>query len=172
MVAAFKEGAEAAGHEVEVLHVGKMKIGGCLGCEYCHTRGEGKCVQKDDMEKVIPAYQGSDMVVFASPIYYFDMTAQLSAAIQRVYCIGKPTATRTVPGRSSRRSGNSRRSCDRAGGSARRWTGTARIRPCGTDVRKYQKRYNIVERQPALPAGRFAVGGDLPLLDDSTCPVL
>ena len=96
MVAAFKEGAEAAGHEVEVLHVGKMKIGGCLGCEYCHTRGEGKCVQKDDMEKVIPAYQGSDMVVFASPIYYFDMTAQLSAAIQRVYCIGKPAAKKAA----------------------------------------------------------------------------
>lgn len=67
-----------------------MKINGCLGCEYCHTKGEGKCVQKDDMEKVIPAYIDSDMVVFASPIYYFDMTAQLAAAIQRVYCIGKP----------------------------------------------------------------------------------
>ena len=42
------------------------------------------------MEKVIPAYLDSDMIVFATPVYYFDMTAQLSAAIQRVYCIGKP----------------------------------------------------------------------------------
>ena len=91
MVDAFSEGAKAAGHEVEILHVGKMKIGGCLACEYCHTKGEGKCVQKDDMEKVIPAYQSADMVVFASPIYYFGMTAQMMAAIQRVYCIGKPT---------------------------------------------------------------------------------
>ncbi|MBQ8933159.1 MAG: flavodoxin family protein [Eubacterium sp.] len=90
MVAAFEEGAKAAGHEVEVLHVGKMKIAGCLGCEYCHTKGEGKCIQKDDMEKVMPAYLDCDMVVYASPIYYFGMTAQLHAAIQRVYCIGKP----------------------------------------------------------------------------------
>ena len=90
MVDAFAEGAKDAGHEVDILHVGKMKIAGCLGCEYCHTRGEGKCVQKDDMEKVIPAYLDSDMIVFATPVYYFDMTAQLSAAIQRVYCIGKP----------------------------------------------------------------------------------
>ena len=90
MVDAFCEGAKEAGHEVEVLHVGKMKIGGCMGCEYCHTKGEGKCVQKDDMEKVMPAYLDSDMVVFASPIYYFGMTAQIMAAIQRVYCIGKP----------------------------------------------------------------------------------
>lgn len=90
MAEAFAEGAKAAGHEVEILHVGKMKIAGCLGCEYCHTNGEGKCVQKDDMEKVMPAYMDSDMVVFASPIYYFGMTAQITAAIQRVYCIGKP----------------------------------------------------------------------------------
>ena len=55
MVNAFAEGAKEAGHEVEILHVGKMKIGGCLACEYCHTKGEGKCVQKDDMEKVMPA---------------------------------------------------------------------------------------------------------------------
>jgi len=90
MVNAFAEGAKEAGHEVEVLHVGKMKINGCLGCEYCHTKGEGKCIQKDDMEKVIPAYREADMIVFASPVYYFGATAQLQAAIQRVYCIGKP----------------------------------------------------------------------------------
>ena len=90
MIEAFRQGAEAAGHEVEVLHVGKMKINGCLACEYCHGKGEGKCIQKDDMEKVLPAYLESDMIVFASPIYYFAPTAQLEAAWQRVYCIGKP----------------------------------------------------------------------------------
>lgn len=90
MVDAFKEGAESAGHEVEVFHVGRMKIAGCLGCEYCHTKGEGACVQKDDLEKILPAYKEADMIVFASPIYYFAMTAQMEAAIQRVYCIGKP----------------------------------------------------------------------------------
>ena len=90
MVDAFAEGAKAAGHEVEILHVGRMKIAGCLGCEYCHTKGEGKCIQRDDIDKVIPSYLDADMVVYASPVYYFDMTAQLSAAIQRVYCIGKP----------------------------------------------------------------------------------
>ncbi len=90
MVSAFAEGAKEAGHEVEILHVGKMKINGCLGCEYCHGKGEGSCVQKDDMEKVMPAYKEADMIVFASPIYYFGMTAQLVAAVQRVYAIGKP----------------------------------------------------------------------------------
>lgn len=90
MVKAFAEGAESAGHEVCVLHVGKMKIGGCLGCEHCHLSGEGKCVQRDDMEKVYPAYAEAEMLVFASPIYYGNITAQLTAAIQRMYAIGKP----------------------------------------------------------------------------------
>ena len=90
MVQAFCEGAKAAGHDVEEYQVGKMKIAGCMGCEYCHTKGEGKCIQKDDMEKVMPAYLESDMIVYASPIYYFGMSAQMMAAIQRVYCIGKP----------------------------------------------------------------------------------
>ncbi len=96
MVQAFCEGAEAAGHEVEEYQVGRMKIAGCLGCEYCHTKGEGTCVQKDDLEVILPAYKEADMVVFASPIYYFTMTAQMEAAIQRVYCIGAPTKAKKV----------------------------------------------------------------------------
>lgn len=90
LVESFREGAESAGHEVEVYQVGQMKIAGCLGCEYCHTKGNGSCIQKDDLELIMPAYKEADMIVFASPIYYFTMTAQMEAAIQRVYCIGKP----------------------------------------------------------------------------------
>ena len=90
MINAFAEGAKEAGHEVEIQHVGKMKINGCLACEYCHGKGEGTCIQKDDMVKVMPAYKEADMIVYASPIYYFGLTAQMMAAMQRVYAIGKP----------------------------------------------------------------------------------
>lgn len=96
MCEAFAEGAKEAGHEVEILHVGRMKIGGCLGCDYCHTKGEGTCIQKDDFEQVLEAYKTADMVVFASPIYYFGMTAQMMATIQRVFCIGKPAASKAA----------------------------------------------------------------------------
>ena len=54
LVSAFQKGAQAAGHEVVVCPVGTMNIKGCLGCEYCHTKGEGTCIQKDDMQKVYP----------------------------------------------------------------------------------------------------------------------
>ena len=96
MVQAFCEGAKAAGHEVEEYQVGKMKIAGCLACEYCHTKGNGVCIQNDDLDKIMPAYKEADIIVFASPIYYFTMTAQMEAAIQRVYCIGKPAAKKAA----------------------------------------------------------------------------
>ena len=96
MVQAFAEGAREAGHEVEILHVGRMKIAGCMGCMYCKTKGEGVCVQKDDLEKIMPAYKEADLIVFASPIYYFTMTAQIESAIQRVFCIGKPAKAKKV----------------------------------------------------------------------------
>ena len=93
----FAECAQECGHEAEVVKVGTMKIAGCKACEYCHGKGEGACVQKDDMDKVIEAYKDCDVLVLASPIYYFGMTAQIEAAIQRVYCIGKPPkATKAV----------------------------------------------------------------------------
>ena len=97
MVEAFREGAESAGHTVEEVQVGKMKIAGCLACEYCHDKGEGQCIQKDDWDKVRPALEDCDMVVFASPIYYFTMTAQIQAAIQRSYCMMQfPKATKAA----------------------------------------------------------------------------
>ena len=73
-----------------------MTIAGCLGCEYCHTKGNGECIQRDDLEKLMPAYKEADMIVYASPIYYFTMSAQTEAAIQRVYCIGKPAKAAKV----------------------------------------------------------------------------
>ena len=53
-------------------------------------KARGICIQKDDLEKILPAYREADMIVFATPVCCFTMTAQMEAAIQRVYCIGKP----------------------------------------------------------------------------------
>lgn len=87
MVEAFAETAREGGHTVEVIRVASKKIAGCLGCRYCFTH-EGACVQKDDMIGVVESLQDADMVVFASPIYWFDITAQEKAAIDRLYAFG------------------------------------------------------------------------------------
>ena len=76
MTQAFTKGAEKKGHEVVNLPVGTMKIRGCMACEYCFSHN-GECAQKDDMTQVYAELKDADMVVFASPIYWFDITAQL-----------------------------------------------------------------------------------------------
>lgn len=90
MVSAFAEGAQEAGHEIKEFNVAHMNIRGCMACEYCHTKKNSVCVQKDDMQEIYPEIIESDMVVFASPIYYFTLSAQLQAAIHRTYAIGIP----------------------------------------------------------------------------------
>ena len=55
MINAFAEGAQSAGHEVEVLHVGRMNIGGCKACEYCHGKGKGKCIQRMILKSSSPS---------------------------------------------------------------------------------------------------------------------
>ncbi len=90
MVAAYAGGARVAGHEVTVINVCKKKIGGCLACEYCHTKGDGKCVQQDDMQEVYPLMEEAEMLVLASPVYYHSFTGQLQCAINRIYALEKP----------------------------------------------------------------------------------
>lgn len=89
LVNAFKEGAESKGHEVNVINVAHKNIRGCMACGYCHNNN-GTCVQQDDMQEIYPQIQDADMIVFASPIYYFIMSAQLEAVIHRFYAIGTP----------------------------------------------------------------------------------
>ena len=89
LVNAFKDGAESNGHEVTLLNVAHKKVNGCMGCNYCHGHGS-QCVQKDDMQEIYPLLQDAEMIVFASPIYYFTMSAQLQSVIQRFYAINNP----------------------------------------------------------------------------------
>ena len=66
MITAFCEGLEAAGHEWDVYDVCKMNIHGCLACEYCHTKGNGQCIQKDDMQNIYQQLQEAEMLVIAA----------------------------------------------------------------------------------------------------------
>ena len=89
LVNAFKEGAESKGHDVNVVNVAHKNIKGCMAWNFC-KRNNGQCVQKDDMQEIYPLIQDADMIVFASPIYYFIMSGQLESVIHRFYAINAP----------------------------------------------------------------------------------
>lgn len=80
----FIEGAKEAGHEVFRFDAAFKNIHGCLGCDTCITKGKG-CVYKDDMGELNPRLLESDAIVFASPIYYYNINAQVKAVIDRFY---------------------------------------------------------------------------------------
>lgn len=90
MIEAFREGAETAGHQVDVADVCRMKIGGCLACEYCHTKGSGSCIQKDGMQTIYALLKEAEMIVIASPIYYHGISGQLKCVLDRFYSAAYP----------------------------------------------------------------------------------
>ncbi|MBR2812895.1 MAG: flavodoxin family protein [Solobacterium sp.] len=81
LVDAFVRGAQEAGHTCEVIDAAHASVHPCIGCIHCGY--EGPCVQKDDMEKIRKSLLSSDMVVFATPLYYYGMSAQLKIIVDR-----------------------------------------------------------------------------------------
>ena len=96
MAEEFKNAAEAAGHRVTLDNVAHKHIAGCLACEYCHTKGNGACIQKDDMQELYPLMAEAEVLVLAAPIYYFTLSAQLQAPIQRMYCVNAPAKVKKM----------------------------------------------------------------------------
>ena len=87
LVAAFTRGAESAGHTVEMVSLLKNEVKGCLGCNACRY---GKpCVQKDAFNDLIPKIKAADCIVFASPLYFWTLSARIKAFIERFYCIAE-----------------------------------------------------------------------------------
>ena len=91
MVTAFAEGAELVGNQVTIIDVCKKNIKGCIACEYCHTKGHGVCIQKDDMEEIYEMLKETEMLVIASPIYYHGISGQLKCTIDRFYSAAYPS---------------------------------------------------------------------------------
>ncbi len=85
LVGAFLRGAQEAGHTTYKLSLAKNRINGCVHCMQCGKNGY--CVQKDAMEALYPELERADLVVFASPIYFWQITSQMKAAIDRLYAL-------------------------------------------------------------------------------------
>ena len=77
----FMRGAKESGNEVEKIRVAEKQIGYCRGCYAC--RDTGKCAIQDDMEGVLQKIIDADVLVLASPVYFYSIDAQLKALIDR-----------------------------------------------------------------------------------------
>lgn len=80
----FMKGAVESGNEVEKIRVSEKKIDFCTGCYAC--RDTGVCAIKDDMADVMQKIIDADVIVLASPVYFYSIDAQLKALIDRTVC--------------------------------------------------------------------------------------
>jgi multimeric flavodoxin WrbA len=80
----FVLGATEAGCQVEKIFIGGKRINYCIACDACQGNG-GKCVQKDDMAEILDKMISADVIVMATPVYFYTMNAQMKTLIDRTY---------------------------------------------------------------------------------------
>ena len=78
----FVEGAQAAGNEVEKISLSGKEIQFCRGCMACHKLGH--CAIKDDVNDIMAKVMEADVIVWATPIYYYEMSGQMKTLIDRM----------------------------------------------------------------------------------------
>ena len=81
----FAAGAKEAGNKVEKVRIADLKIGYCTGCYACQKTG--KCVIRDGAQKVIDKMMAADVIVLASPVYFYSVSAQLKALFDRTVVV-------------------------------------------------------------------------------------
>lgn len=77
----FLRGAQEAGHDVEKIFLRERNIAYCTGCGVCNQTH--KCVQKDDMAEILDKMVRADVIVLATPVYFYTMDAQMKTLIDR-----------------------------------------------------------------------------------------
>ena len=80
----FAEGARE-NNEVEIISVADYHVNPCIGCNSCFEREGHGCFQKDDMQKIYAKLAEADVIVAASPVYFYGISAQLKAVIDRLH---------------------------------------------------------------------------------------
>ena len=91
MLTHLVQGMIDAGAEVEVVNLRKKKIKNCIGCFTCWTKTPGKCIHKDDMtNEIFPKLLASDLVVYATPLYYHFMNGAMSTFMERTLPAAQP----------------------------------------------------------------------------------
>ncbi|MFW9805761.1 MAG: flavodoxin family protein [Candidatus Thorarchaeota archaeon] len=86
----FIEGAKLSGTDIEKHHIVDLDLNGCRGCFNCWWVTPGKCVQKDDMEKIRPAIEEADVMLLGTPIYGRNVTHHVQKLLERTFVFTLP----------------------------------------------------------------------------------
>lgn len=92
-ISAFAEGA-SQNAQVEIIDAAKLNIGGCNGCEVCQCHLG--CVAQDDTNATVDKLVAADLIVWATPVYWWGVTAQLKLVIDKCYCRGAQLKNKAI----------------------------------------------------------------------------
>ena len=81
---AFAKGA-GKNNTVEIISVADYKVNPCIGCNSCFKRKGNECFQNDDMSAIYGKLKNADILVIASPVYFYGISAQLKAVVDRLH---------------------------------------------------------------------------------------
>ena len=92
LIEAFEDGAKSVGNQLNTFYLDEMDIHSCKGCLRAGKDPKSPCSQKDDMDMIYAEFEDTDVVVFASPLYFWTITGTLKTAADRLYaeleCLG------------------------------------------------------------------------------------
>ena len=91
----FLDGAKDAGNDAEKIFLRDKTINYCLACDGCKKNG-GTCVHDDDMSEILDKMTAADVLVLATPVYFYTMDAQMKAVIDRTYAVYPGLGTKDV----------------------------------------------------------------------------
>lgn len=92
---AFAKGARESGHTVNIFQSGQNRMSACLNCDFCWSNGK-PCVVEDSFDQLWPLLEQADMLVFCSPLYWYNFSGHIKNAMDRLYAYSKKDKLRDL----------------------------------------------------------------------------
>ncbi len=98
---AYAEGATRKGHNVTTFNTSKKKVNPCIACDKCWSKGTACVFNNDSFNELSEQIEVADIIVFATPLYWYTFSAQIKSAIDKLYSFTGPNCTKKINNKES-----------------------------------------------------------------------
>lgn len=98
---AYAEGATKQGHNVTIFNTAKKMVNPCIACDMCWSKGTACVFNNDSFNELSEQIEAADIIVFATPLYWYTFSVQIKSAIDKLYSFTKPNCTKKINNKES-----------------------------------------------------------------------
>lgn len=98
---AFARGAEKKGHDVVIFNASKKKVNNCIACDNCWSNGKACVFKNDHFNELSGHIEWADLILFATPLYWYTYSGQIKSAIDKLYSISPSIAQKDMTNKAS-----------------------------------------------------------------------